>query len=381
MKLYEYQAKKIFKENKIPIPSGFACSSENQVADAFASLGKGQEAVLKSQVLVGGRGKAGGIRIVKSLDEVVKTFRELMSMEIKGLSVSKVLIEEKIEIRNEYYVGITIDPTFSKPIFLMSSRGGVDIETIAKESPSALYQYIIDPRYGIASYKVHNAIIDLGIPEKLSVQFIDIIKKLYNIFHNFDATLIEINPLVESWDGKLCAVDARLNIDDNALFKHEEFEELKKDFGENIEISLKDKGVYFVYLGGNVGLICAGAGMTMATMDLVNAMGGKPACFCDVSAGINPQSIGLALRTVSNLNGVKSVLINMFGGLTRMDEVAKSFIAAWQNMEEISQPIVIRLEGTNVEEGRKIMKENGFDILTNLYDAVKKAVDLGGTEK
>ncbi|MCK4828222.1 acetate--CoA ligase family protein, partial [bacterium] len=198
MKLYEYQAKNIFKENKIPIPSGFVCSNENQVADAFASVGKGQEAVLKSQVLVGGRGKSGGIRIVKSLDEVVKTFRELMSMSIKGLPVSKVQIEEKIKIRNEYYVGITIDPTFSKPILLMSSRGGVDIETIAKESPSALYQYIVDPRYGIPSYRVHDAIGNLGIPEKLSMQFIDITKKLFNIFVSCDATLVEINPLVES---------------------------------------------------------------------------------------------------------------------------------------------------------------------------------------
>jgi len=377
MKIYEYQAKKIFKENNIPIPYGLVCSSEEELEDAFVSVGKGMEAVLKSQVLVGGRGKSGGIRIVKSAEEACEDFRVLMSMEIKGLSVSKVLVEEKVEILNEYYVGITIDPTSSKPILLISSRGGVDIETIAKESPSALYQDIINPLYGISSYRVCDAINRLEIPDKLSMQFVDITKKLYEIFCHSDATLIEINPLAESLNGRLCAVDARLNIDDNAVFKHNEFRELKRDFSENVETFLKDKGVYFVYIGGNVGLICAGAGMTMATMDLVNAMGGKPACFCDVSAGINPESIGHALRTVSNLNGVKSIIVNMFGGLTRMDEVANSLVGAWKGMGGISQPVVIRLEGTNVEEGRNIIKEHGFNMFTNLYDAVEKAVDLG----
>lgn len=378
MKLFEYQAKKVFGENQIPIPNGTVCSRENEAIEAFLHVGKGKEAVLKSQVLVGGRGRSGGIRIAKSVNETVDFFTELMGMTIKGLPVSKILIEERIEIKNEYFVGMTIDPTASKPILLMSSKGGMEVETIAKESPSALSQIIINPRYGVASYHILNEIAALGISTELSIQLVDIIKKLYKIFCESDATLTEINPLVESLDGKLIAVDARLNIDNNALFKHPELEELRKEFTENEETYLKSKGVDFVYVGGNVGLICAGAGMTMATMDLVNAMGGKPACFCDVSAGINPQSIELAMKTVSNLNGVKSLLVNMFGGLTRMDEVANSFIAAWNNMRGMSLPIVIRLEGTNVEEGRRIMKENGFEMFTNLYDAVRRAVELGG---
>jgi len=377
MKLYEYQAKKYFGENQIPIPNGMVCSTENEAKDAFTDVGKGREVVLKSQVLTGGRGKSGGIKSAKSVDETVHTFKALLSMKIKGLPVSKVLVEEKIEIKNEYYVGITIDPTASKPILLMSSKGGMEVETIAKESPSALYQYIVNPRYGVPSYQILKAMDQLHISRGISNQLIDVIKKLYKIFCGFDATLTEINPLVESSNGKLIAVDARLNIDNNALFKHPELEELKKEFAENKETYLKGKGVDFVYVGGNVGLICAGAGMTMATMDLVNAMGGKPACFCDVSAGINPQSMELAIKTVLSLNGVKSILVNMFGGLTRMDEVAKSFVAAWQNIGGISLPVAIRLEGTNVEEGRRIMKEHGFEMFTNLYDAVKKAVDLG----
>jgi succinyl-CoA synthetase beta subunit len=378
MKLFEYQAKKVFGENQIPIPNGTVCSRENEAIEAFLHVGKGKEAVLKSQVLVGGRGRSGGIRIAKSVNETVDFFTELMGMTIKGLPVSKILIEERIEIKNEYFVGMTIDPTASKPILLISSKGGMEVETIAKESPSALSQIIINPRYGVASYHILKEIAALGISTELSIQLVDIIKKLYKIFCDSDATLTEINPLVESSDGKLIAVDARLNIDNNALFKHPELEELRKEFTENEETYLKSEGVDFVYVGGNVGLICAGAGMTMATMDLVNAMGGKPACFCDVSAGINPQSIELAMKTVSNLNGVKSLLVNMFGGLTRMDEVANSFIAAWNNMRGMSLPIVIRLEGTNAEEGRRIMKENGFEMFTNLYDAVRRAVELGG---
>jgi len=378
MRLYEYQAKKIFKDNNIPIPNGAVCCTEKEARDAFATIGKGQEVILKSQVLAGGRGKSGGIRRAKSTAETVDVFKELMSALIKGLPVSKVLIEEKVEIRNEYYVGITIDPTFYKPILLFSSRGGMEVEIIARESPYALGQYIINPRYGIPSHEILRLIRELGISSELSAQLIHMVKRLYTIFANFDATLTEINPLAESFDGRLIAVDARLNIDNNALFKHSELEGLKRDIVDHKETYLRGKGVDFVYIGGNVGLICAGAGMTMATMDLVNAMGGKPACFCDVAAGINPESMELALQTVSSLDGVQSILINMFGGLTRMDEVAKSFLAAWKNMGGISLPIVIRLEGTNVEEGRRIMKENGFDMFTNLYDAVQKAVELVG---
>jgi len=315
MKLYECQAKKIFKDNNIPIPNGTVCSTEKEAKDAFASIGKGQEVILKSQVLVGGRGKSGGVRSAKSVAETADIFKGLMNTHIKGFPVARVLIEEKIEIRNEYYVGITIDPTFYKPILLISSRGGMEVETIAKESPSALGQYIVNPRYGIPSYEILGLIGELGISSGLSAQLIDIIKKLYTILGKSDATLIEINPLVESSDGRLIAVDARLNIDNNAFFKHGELEEL---------------------------------------------------------------SMELAMRTVSSLNDVKSILINMFGGLTRMDEVATSFIAAWQNMGGLSLPIVIRLEGTNVEEGRRIMKENGFEMFTDLYDAVQKAVDLVG---
>ncbi len=378
MKLYEYQAKKIFNDNNIPVPNGAICCTEKEASDAFAHIGRGHKVILKSQVLTGGRGKSGGIRRAKSTAETVEGFKELMSSDIKGLPVSKVLVEEKVEIRNEYYVGITIDPTFYKPILLLSSRGGMEVEIIARESPSALAQYIVNPRYGIPSHEILRLIRVVGISDELSPRLIAIIKKLYNVFVNFDATLTEVNPLVESSDGMLIAVDARLNIDNNALFKHPELEEFKNDIVDHRETYLRGEGVDFVYVGGNVGLICAGAGMTMATMDLVNAMGGKPACFCDVSAGINPESMELALRTVSSLDGVQSILINMFGGLTRMDEVASSFLAAWQNMGGIFLPIVVRLEGTNVEEGRRIMRENGFEMFTNLYDAVQKAVDLVG---
>lgn len=374
--LYEYQAKKIFGDYEIPIPRGLVCTTEGEARDGYIELGR-QEVVLKTQVLVGGRGKSGGIGIASSMAECTRIFREFMDTYIKDLPVSKILIEEKIEIKNEYYVGITIDPTAYKPILLMSSRGGMDVETIVRESPSALGEYIVNPHYDIPSHEIIKLMNQLGISKQICLPLIEIIKKIYRIFSIFDATLIEINPLVESRDGRLIAVDARLNIDNNALFKHPELEELKKEFFDNKEIYLKDNGVHFIYIGGNVGLICAGAGMTMATMDLVSAMGGKPACFCDISAGINPQSMELAIKTVSSLEGVKSILLSMFGGITRMDEVADSLIAAWKSMGKIPLPIVIRLEGTNVEEGKRMMNNQGFEIFTSLYDAVKKAVDLG----
>jgi succinyl-CoA synthetase beta subunit len=379
MKLYEYQAKRLFKDHNIPIPDGVVCSSDAQVREAFPTVGKGQAVMLKSQLLVGGRGKSGGIRAARTATDAGDIFRELMDTKIRGYPVSKVLVEEKIQIKNEYYVGITIDPTFSRPILLLGSRGGVEVETIAKESPSALGQTIVNPRYGVPSYQILRLMEELGLSSELAIQLIDMIKKLYSLFAKSDATLTEINPLVETRHGRLVAVDARLNIDQNALFKHPEFNDFKKDLVDDKEILLKAEGVDFVDIGGNVGLICAGAGMTMATMDLVDAMGGKPACFCDVSAGINPQSMEVAIRTVSDMDGVASILVNMFGGLTRMDQVAASFIAAWQNMGGISLPIVIRLEGTNGEEGRAMMKEHGFETFTDLYDAVKEAVQLGST--
>jgi succinyl-CoA synthetase beta subunit len=378
MTLFEYQAKRIFKDNDIPIPNGVVCSTEKEARVAFTTAKgkKGRGVVLKPQVLSGGRGKSEGIRSATSEAESADIFQGLKNTEIKGFPVEKVLIEEKLEIKNKYYVGVTIDPTFYKPVLLISSRGGVDVETIAKESPSALDRCLINRRYGIPSHDILNLIEKLGISNALSVPLINIVKKLYDVFCDYDATLTEINPLVELRDGRLVAVDGRLNVDNNALFRHPELEELKKDFVDNKEIYLKAKGVDFVYLGGNVGLICVGAGMSMATMDLVNASGGKPACFCDVSAGINPDSIEHAIRTVSGLNDVQSILINMFGGITRMDEVATSFLAAWKSMGGLSLPIVIRLEGTNVEEGRKIMEDNGFEMFTDLYDAVEKAVVL-----
>jgi succinyl-CoA synthetase beta subunit len=211
----------------------------------------------------------------------------------------------------------------------------------------------------------------------LSLPLTEITKKLYSIFSRSDANLVESNPLARSSDGKLIALDARLNIDGNALFKHPEFAELRKEFPDDKEMFLKDRGIHFVYVGGNVGLICVGAGMTMATMDLVSSMGGKPACFCDMSAGINPESMELAIKTVSSLEGVQSILLNMFGGITRMDEVAHSFVATWKKIGGIPLPIVIRLQGTNVDEGTRIVKEHGFEIFTSLYEAVKKAVELG----
>jgi succinyl-CoA synthetase beta subunit len=374
--LYEYQAKEIFKKYGIPVPEGIVSSVEEDIKDNYFNISKGNGAILKSQLPFGGRGKSGGVKIVKSVDEALRTFNQLLGMNIKGSKVTKVLLEELVDVRREYYLGITIDPTFYQPALLISSQGGMDIEAITQNHPSALEQYKINPRYGIPSYEVLNLMKSLGLPVHLRLQFVDLIKKLYQVFLDHDAIFTEINPLVETQQAQLMAVDGRLNVDDNGLFKHPDLLKLKNELAETKEILMRNHGIEFVYLGGDIGLICAGAGMTMATMDLVNSMGGKPACFCDVSGGINPASMELALRTVSSLEGVKVLLVNMFGGVTRMDEVANSFIAAWEHMGGRLLPIVIRLEGTNLEEGRRIMRNHGFEICTNLYDAIRKTVDL-----
>jgi len=269
VKLYEYQAKAIFKKYGIPVPEGVVSSAEEEIRNNFLSISRGKGAVLKSQVLVGGRGKAGGVKIAETEEMAIQTFNELLGMNIHGSKVSKVLLEELINIKREYYVGVTIDPTFYLPILMMSSQGGMEIEAITQNNPSRLGQYIINPRYGIPSYEIVDIMRALGLPTSCSLQFIDIATKLYHVFLDHDAMLTEINPLVESDQGGLIAVDARLNIDDNGLFKHPELLELKKDFAETEEINLKSHGVEFVYIGGNVGLFCVGAGMTMATMGLV----------------------------------------------------------------------------------------------------------------
>lgn len=372
MNLYEYQAKSLFARHGIPTPRGSLISDEQKISEAHAALGSEAFGVLKAQVLTGGRGKAGGIRVVDSVEQARETFKSIKGMSIKGLKVEEVLIEEKLKIKSEYFVSFTIDPEAQLPALLISPKGGMDIEEVAKNFPEALGKYIIDPNRGLPSYAVVDLLKSLGFPKSMQHPLTAIVHKLYKAFNEYEATLIEINPLVVTEDDDLVAADGRLNLDDSALFR---LPEMAAFNNEAKELALKEKGVDYVDLGdGEVGLICAGAGMTMLTMDLVLQLGSKPRCFMDASRAVitnDPEGIKAALELLFFDPAIAFICLNMFGGLTRMDQVAKSLLKALDSMKPLpDKPIIMRLQGTNVEEGHKILIEAGYDVYSELEEVM-----------
>jgi succinyl-CoA synthetase beta subunit len=378
MRLYEYQVKEIFRSYNIPIPKGYLVKEKGQIRDAFSSLETSNGIVLKAQVLAGGRGKAGGVRFAYSPDEASALLEQIKSSEIGAYKGSKILFEEKVTIQEELYLGLIIDPVAGQPTFLASSRGGIDVEEIARKFPHLLGKMNIDLTYGILDYKVREILTRVGIPKSLFGQFISISKRLYEVFLDYEAILIEINPLIFSEEGDLVAADARMSVDDAALFRRPELKELRGSREKSLEEHLKDDyQLEFVDLQGNIGLVSGGAGMTMTAMDLIGLEGGKPACFMDCSANVSPEGYEMALRTVSSKEGVSSILVNIFGGLTRMDQVGEYLVEAIKKIGDIKQPIAIRLEGTNAEQGRRTVEEAGFQCYETFEEAVKRAVELG----
>ncbi len=349
-------------------------SEERHIREAYETI-DGTLGVIKAQVLTGGRGKAGGIKAVESFEEALDTFRTLIGMKIKGLTVDKVLVEEKLSIKNEYFLSITIDPEAQLPVLMISPKGGMDIEGVAKDFPEALGKYIIEPHIGLPSFEIIHLLEKLGFRRDVWSQFVDIAHKLYSVFTEREATLIEINPLIETEKGELVAADGRLNVDDNALFRQEEIVAFRGQFKEMV---LRERGVDYVDLGdGEIGLLCAGAGMTMLTMDLVQQLGSKARCFIDMSHGINPDGFKAALEVLYSDSAVKYILLNMFGGLTRMDEVAKAMLEAMELMDDVpSKPIIMRVQGTNAEEGRKILEKAGYEVYSELEDTLNSLKNI-----
>ncbi|MBN2438814.1 MAG: succinate--CoA ligase subunit beta [Deltaproteobacteria bacterium] len=370
MNLYEYQVKKIFAEFEVPTPKGYLVLDEKQLDAAYKELGAEKWGIIKAQVPVGGRGKAGGIKVVDSMDQAKVAFRSIMGMEIKGLKVEKILVEEKIRIQDEYFLSFTIDPDAELPVLLISPKGGMDIEEVARDYPEALGKYIIEPQSGLPSYAIIAMLEKLGFRKDVWHQIINVTRKLYRVFRQREATLVEINPLVLTKELELIAADGKLSSDDNALFRQPEIEKLQGEFKDMV---LKRKGVDYVDLGdGEVGLLCAGAGMTMLTMDLVQQLGAKAQCFIDMSHGINPESFKTALEVLYTTPSVKCILCNMFGGLTRMNEVATSLLQAMNALGGKSpKPMVMRIQGTNAEEGRKILKDAGYEAYSELEDTLQ----------
>ncbi len=374
MKLHEYQSKRIFAEYGVPIPQGEVATTPSEAREIARKLGG--PVVIKSQVLVGGRGKAGGVKLARNPDEAEALADQILGMDIKGLTVEKVLVDPAADIKNEIYLGVVIDRAVQMPVIIASAEGGVEIEEVAKTNPDAIKRLPVDPLIGLTDYQARNLAFDLGMRRVHINQFVKIVKGLYAAFKNTDASLAEINPLVETGDDKLLAVDGKIVLDDNGLYRHPALAEMR-DIQEETDSEREARlaGLSFVKLDGEIGCMVNGAGLAMATMDIVKHYGGEPANFLDIGGGAKSDKVATALRIILSDPKVKSILFNIFGGITRCDEVAKGILEALDQVET-DIPMVARLVGTNEEEGLKILAEANFPSALSLDEAAQKAVAL-----
>jgi succinyl-CoA synthetase beta subunit len=376
LKLYEYEAKSILAQYGVPTPQGELAANVNQAREAATKIE--QPFAVKSQVLAAGRGKAGGILFAKSVEEAEKAAEKLLQAQIRGIPVKKVLIEEKIPIKKELYFGITIDRFERSYIALASVVGGVKIEEIAAEAPQIVLKTLINPMQGFRSFHARQIARKLGYGGDQLVELARILERVCRAGMDYDAELVEVNPLAETVDGKVAAVDARLIIDDNALFRHIEYE--KRLFEEERELTPQEveamkNGLAYVKLDGNIGVVGNGAGLVMATLDMIQSYGGKPANFLDLGGGAPTERIATALRIVLSDDNVKASFINILGGLTRCDDVARGIVEITDRVS-VTKPIVIRLVGANEEEGKRILAEAGMHVLDTMEEAARRVVEI-----
>ncbi|MFZ5857592.1 MAG: ADP-forming succinate--CoA ligase subunit beta [Chloroflexota bacterium] len=372
MKLHEYQSKLIFSKYGIPIPKGRVAATAEAARQIAQELGG--RAVIKAQVLVGGRGKAGGIKVAKDPNEAEQLATQILSMEIKGLPVRKILVDEAAAIETEIYLGITNDRAARKPVMMASAAGGVDIEEVARETPEKIIKVHIDPLLGLRDYQARDIAAGIDLPRELWRDFNAIALGLWRAYSENDATLAEINPLIISKDRKLVALDGKMLIDDNALFRHADLAELR-DIDEEApeETEARKYGLSYIKLDGNIGCMVNGAGLAMTSMDVIKLFGGEPANFLDIGGGAGSDKVAAAMKIILTDPNVKAVLFNIFGGITRCDEVAKGILVA---MDEVKPkvPMVVRLVGTNAEEGRRLLENAKMITAETLADAAQKAV-------
>ncbi len=379
MKIHEYQAKSIFAAYGIPVPRERVAATPAEAVQAATELGL--PVVIKAQVLVGGRGKAGGVKRVTTAADVEPTAAAILGMEIKGLPVNKVLVAECADARAEYYVGIIVDRSRRVPVLMASAAGGVEIEEVARVSPEKILKVPISPAVGLLGFQGRNVGMALFGDAKLARDFAAIAQKLYRIFVEQDCSLIEINPLVRLGDGSLLALDAKINFDDNADFRHKEWAELRDLSAEEPkEVEAKAAGLSYVKLSGNVGCIVNGAGLAMATMDLIKRYGGEPANFLDVGGSSSPEKMMTAMRIILADPNVKVILVNIFGGITRCDDIAAGLVQA-QQQANITVPIVARLTGTNADKAQELLRGSAVTGAATMAEAVRKAVALTGGAK
>lgn len=376
MKLFEYEAKTMLAKYGIPTPQGGLATSITQASEVAAKL-KPPFAV-KAQVLVAGRGKAGGILFANSVEEAAKAASKLLNMQIKGIPVRSIWVEEKIKIKRELYFGITTDRSKQSYVAVASAVGGMEIEEIAKKTPDKVIKVPVNPELGLRSFQTREIARKIGYAGNQISELARILENLYKVGMDNDAELIEMNPLVETNDGGFMAVDARIIIDDNALFRHQELKKRLLEGESELtpqELEAMKNDLAYVKLDGNVGVIGNGAGLVMATLDTIQYYGGKPANFLDVGGGAPSEKIALSLKIVLSDPKVKALFINILGGITRCDEVAKGILEAKEKVG-VTKPMVIRLVGTNEEEGKKILTEAGIHVLESMDEAAQRVVEI-----
>jgi succinyl-CoA synthetase beta subunit len=372
MKLHEYQSKQIFSKYGIPIPKGRVATTAAEAGQIAEELGG--RVVVKSQVLVGGRGKAGGIRLAKSPKEAEEVATLILGMEIKGLPVRKVLVDPAANIEHEIYLGITNDRTSRRPVIMASASGGVEIEEVAHNNPEKIIKVYIDPLLGLRDYQARDLAIGIDLAREYWKQFVEICRGLWQAYINCDATLAEINPLVIVKEMSLIALDGKMVLDDNALFRHPDLVEMRDlDEEATAETEARKYGLSFIKLEGNIGCMVNGAGLAMTTMDIVKLFGGEPANFLDIGGGASADKVAAALRIILSDKNVKTILFNIFGGITRCDEVAKGILAALKEIKP-TIPMIVRLVGTNAEEGRNLLVNANMITAGTLADAAIKSV-------
>ena len=378
MDLYEFQGKELFRRYEIPVSEGRVVTSSTDASAAADELG--YPVVVKAQVLTGGRGKAGGIKLAATPEEAETRADEILGMDIRGHTVRKVLVERASDIEREYYLSVTFDRSAKKPLFMFTTQGGVDIEEVAASSPEALVRLHVDPLEGCHPWHARRLVYGAGVEDPSEQkQIAAIVAKLYDAFVGCDAMLCEINPLIVMPDGKVRALDAKFSVDDNALFRHPDIAEMRDvDAADPLEALAREKGVTYVRLDGEVGVLGNGAGLTMATVDVVTFVGGRPADFCDLGGGGDAEGVVDALEVITRDPQVRSIYFNIFGGITRCDEVARGILQALERMG-IEHPIVVRLDGTNAEEGRRLLQEAGAANVhteATMLDGARRAVEL-----
>ena len=375
MKIHVYQAKKLFSDYGIPVERHILCSTPDEAVAAFSQLGE-EKVAIKAQVLTGGRGKAGGVKLAGNAEEALQYAENILGMTIKDYPVTRVIVSEAVNIHLEYYISFVIDRNSRSVVLMMSAEGGMDIEDVAHRAPEKIFHFRIDPMIGIPDYLARRYAFTLF--DKLSQvnQLAGIIQNMYRLFIEKDASLLEINPLVMTREGVLIAIDAKMTFDDNALYRQPGvlslFEPTEE---EKIEVRAKESGFSYVYMGGEIGCMVNGAGLAMATMDMIKLYGGDPANFLDIGGSSNPEKVIEAMKLLLKDPNVKVVLINIFGGITRCDDVAYGLLKAFEQIEN-DIPVIVRLTGTNEKEGRDLLRNTRFKVAETMGEATRMAVEL-----